>query len=257
MTVFAGALSTATKELGELLRKRRLLGLLLVVGLLLAVPYSVLLWQGGREPLWNLLTPVVFVGPLVLMVVAVVFAADLVSKEVEGHTLALLTTSPTSPAGVLLGKLAAPALAYVAMLGFVLLFFLPFALGHGLVMLEIILWLFLVPFLAFYVFATGLAVLLSVVTGTTRASFGGAFAAGLTLLFLMQEPPGLGFLFEERFPALWELLAYNPFQVAMGTGQDLLYGVPFPWFPLLLTLAMGLVLHGAAFALFQRVEVDA
>lgn len=250
------------KEAGDLLRERRLAVFLLMLSVALAVPVVVFgqsIGQGttGRFPpgFDELITPIVFVGPIPVLLLALILGSDSVSRERDETTLVLLATSPASRTGIWLGKLGGALLAYAAVAAVTLLFLVPHSLVLGWATLEAVFWLLLVPFLALYLFLLGVGFLASTLLSTSRASIGAALGVDLLLFLLQREPPGLGGFLREFAPGAYRFLEYTPFDAAAVAARAVAHGRPLPAVPLAVTLGGGLLLLGLSLAVFRRSEV--
>ncbi len=261
MSFVTGFRGVFLKEFAELFREKRLFAVVLAIVGLLAIPLSLFLDDllgsgygiGFSEPLM----PVAYVGPLALMILAVTFAADSVSKERDSGMLGLLLVSPVAPAGVLLAKVAAAFVAYFILAGVLTLTYATFAHAVGWVLLEVLFWIFMVPFFALFTFLVGASLFVSVLTKTSRSAVALASGVNVLLFFFTQEEPGIGFLLRQVAPRIYEWLEFNPMGAGSLGARALLSGSPFAWLPIITTFLAGVALVGAAYLVFRRQEVAA
>lgn len=250
------------KEAGDLLRERRLAVFLLMLSAALSVPVVLLgqtLGQGatGRHPpgFDELITPIVVVGPIPVLLLALTLGSDAVSRERDEGTLVLLATSPASRTGVWLGKLGGALLAYAALAAVTLVFLVPHSLVLGWTTLEAVAWILLVPFLLLYLFLLGVGFLASTLLSTSRASIGAALGVDLLLFLLQREPPGLGGFLQEFAPGAYGLLQYAPFDATAAAARAVAHGRPLPGVPLAVVAGSGLLLLALSLAAFRASEV--
>lgn len=240
-------------------RERRLFAILLALGVITALPFTFFLRSAiqyggfGASPS-EILIPLTFIIPIVLVITSLTFAADCVSKEKDSGMLGLVLSSPVTPEGFLAAKVAGTFLAYGAVMLFMLAFVGVIASAWGWVIVQALLWFFLVPFLALWIFLTGLALLVSVLLGSSKTAIGTAVAIYIPLFLL--QPGFLGELIRLVAPRVYDYLEYNPIAVAITVAGQITYGVEFRWLPILTTVGAGVAFAALAWVIFRRQEVN-
>lgn len=128
-----------SKELGAIVRNRRLLYYLLGVGVLTTVVF-LMITQFSRTP--SLRTYVDmhhFLGPLFAGFLALTLSGDAIARERQDRTFHLLFTAPVTKAGYLVALLASHATAFLAFIALSLVIGLTVGLVAGWVAVEIVL----------------------------------------------------------------------------------------------------------------------
>ncbi len=194
-------------------------------------------------------------GNLILMLIAAILGAGLISDEVNRDTLFLLLNRPVSRGRVLLTKYAvnAGALLAVSLLGSAALMVTAGALGHpqdtsGVLVSAALMWLGLL-------FVLGTALLLSVALENTLLAVAGAFLVwvltSVVPAFVAQQVAVLFLSSQGEFPAtLFDALAISPYWSSLAAYS----GDSFPATQLLVSLTTAALPLLAALWMFRRKE---
>ncbi|MHB8586062.1 MAG: ABC transporter permease [Thermoplasmatota archaeon] len=254
-TAFAGFSALFVKETKELLRERRLFIVCLTAAIFFAIPFSLLesriVSEGGYTAV---VIPFVFVLSLLFLVASVTFAADMVSKEKDSGMLLLVLSSPVTPEGILLAKVAMAYVVYLAIAAVTLFFAALLAPSIGTIIVIILAWYFLVPFLALWTFLVGLFVPISALLKTSKSSVGIGIAIILPLLLLSPFGP-LTSVIEIVFPGAADWLQWNPMAVAYNVGTAMAYGSSFDVTQPLAVALTGVLLGASGYFILRRQEV--
>lgn len=213
-------------------------------------PYS-----GGGQSLVGLMEPAFFFYTIGFAVLALFVLSDGVTKEREAGMLALVAAKPIVRWHIVLAKLVAGLVVYLASYLVTLLPGAVLALAMGFPAIEMLTLLYLGPFLVFYLFLLGLGLLLGVVASSSKVAIGTAAGLYIPMFFLMSDGPMQ--LLYTRYPGLQGIAAYTPFEAAHAATRVVVNGGQMPWGPLLVTAALGLTFAALAFWAFSRQEAAA
>ncbi len=261
MNALAGFRGVLSKELNELFREKRLAIVLVILGLFITIPLSffVMGFMNSGYPVSyaEVAYPLAYMGPLALIIIAITFGADAVSKEQDSGMLALILVSPVSPGGLLFAKITSAFIAYGLVATMYALVYTSIALAVGVIAIRVVFLLFLIPFLALFLFLMGVASTVSVLTSASRSAIAISFGLFFILFLLMPQEPGLGFLIRNLAPGVYAWLAFNPLGAAIASGLAIVSGSPFDWLPLITTTIAGIALIAFAYWRVTRLEVSA
>lgn len=199
--------------------------------------------------------PAYFFYAIAFLVLALFLLSDGVTKERESGMFPLVGAKPIRRSNVLLAKLAAGGVVYVASFLVSLLPLAVLAAALGFPVVQMIALLYLGPFLALYAFLLGFGLLVGVAASSSKVAIGSAAGIYLPLFMLMREGPMQ--LLYQSYPALAAVADYTPFNVAHAATRVVVNGGQMPWGGLAVTFALGAGLCGLAFFLFNRQEVAA
>ena len=196
-----------------------------------------------------------YIFSIAFVVLGLFVLSDGITKERESGMLPVVAATPAVRWHIPLAKVLAGFAAYGAAF---LVSVLPVGLlaySLGTPMLVLLAQLFLLPFLALYVFLLGFGLLLGTVFQSSKVAIG--TGAGIyLLLFLMAGDSPFQALYSS-YPIVERIVAFTPFQAAFTASQVVTFGGNMPWGPLVTTVALGAGLAGLAFYLFHRQEVAA
>ncbi|HWH08153.1 MAG TPA: ABC transporter permease subunit, partial [Candidatus Thermoplasmatota archaeon] len=209
--------------------------------------------RDNPESLGNLGEPAYWFYAIAFLVLALFLLSDGVTKERESGMFPLVGAKPIRRANVLLAKLAAGGVVYVASFAVSLLPLLILAVTIGAPVLEMMALLYLGPFLALYAFLLGFGLLVGVASSSSKVAIGSAAGIYLPLFMMMRDGPMQ--LLYQSYPAAGVVASYTPFNVAHDATQVIVTGGQMPWGGLVATFLAGAALCGAAFWLFSRQEV--
>ena len=197
--------------------------------------------------------PAYFFYAIAFLVLALFLLSDGVTKERESGMFPLVGAKPIRRTNVLLAKLAAGGVVYVASFLVSLLPLLVLTVALGGPVLEMMALLYLGPFLALYAFLLGFGLLVGVASSSSKVAIGSAAAIYLPLFLLMREGPMQ--LLYQSYPSLSTIAGYTPFNVAHEATRVVVNGGQMPWAGLVVTIAVGAACCAVAFWLFRRQEV--
>ena len=192
-------------------------------------------------------------GNLILMLMAAILGAGLISDETNRGTLFLLLNKPVSRGRVLLTKYAinAAVLLAISLLGSVALLVLAGVLGYpqdagGMIVSAVLMWLGLL-------FVLGTALLLSVALNNSLLAVAGTFLVWVLIsvfpAFVAQQVAVLFLSSQSEFPAtLLDALALSPYWSSL----DAYSGRSFPTAQLLVSLTTAAVPLLVALRVFKQ-----
>lgn len=187
------------------------------------------------------------------LVLALFLLSDGVTKERESGMLPLVGAKPIRRSNVLLAKLAAGGVVYVASFLVSLVPLLVLAAAIGFPAFEMVALLYLGPFLALYAFILGFGLLVGVACSSSKVAIGTAAAVYLPLFLLMRDGP-MQILYQNH-PKVAQLASYTPFNAAHDATLAVVFGGQMPWVGLVVTVALGAACCALAFWFFRRQEV--
>ena len=253
------------KEAADLVREKRFgvwalvfLGfwtLFLVLFLTFSTGPQAAFRRDNPEGISRLGEPAYFFYAIGFLVLALFLLSDGVTKERESGMFPLVGAKPIRRSNVLLAKLAAGGVVYVASFAVSLLPLLVLTAALGFPVLEMMTLLYLGPFLALYAFLLGFGLLVGVASSSSKVAIGAAAGIYLPLFMLMREGP-MSLLYQ-NYPTLATIAGYTPFNVAHDATRVVVNGGQMPWAGLVVTVLLGVALCGVAFWLFNRQEVAA
>jgi len=110
------------KEIGDLVRERRLLYFLFALSLIFSIVFSILIGFEDTAGPRTYMDVLFFAGPLFVAILAVVVAGDAVARERQDRTIHLLFTAPATKNGYLGALAMAHLVAFLAFSGMALLY---------------------------------------------------------------------------------------------------------------------------------------
>lgn len=251
------------KEAADLVRERRFgmwsiaflsfWSVFLVVFLASSTGPNAIYRRDNPEGVQVLAEAAYFFYAIAFVVLALFLLSDGVTKERESGMLPLVGAKPIRRSNVLLAKLAAGGLVYVASFLVSLLPLAVLAAAIGWPALEMVALLYAGPFLALYAFLLGFGLLVGVASTSSKVAIGSAAGIYLPLFLLMEEGPMQ--LLYQSYPTAQRVAALTPFNVAYKATRVVVHGGQMPWLGLVATFLAGAALCGAAFWLFSRQEV--
>lgn len=194
-----------------------------------------------------------FFYAIAFVVLALFILSDGISKERESGMLPLVGAKPITRANVLIAKALSGGLVYVASFLVSLLPAFALAVMMGMPAVELIVRLYVGPFLILYLFLLGVGLLLGVVASSSKVAIGTAAGVYLPLFFLMTNGP-LSSLFQS-YPILERISSYTPFSATFAAVRTVVHGGQMPWVPIVVVIAVGIACGVAAFLVYSRQEV--
>lgn len=209
--------------------------------------------RDSPEGVYMLGEPAYWFYAIGFIVLALFMLSDGLTKERESGMLPLVGAKPIRRSNILLAKLAAAGLVYVASFVVSLVPLLLLAAAIGAPVLELMARLYVGPFLALFVFLSGLGLFMGVVASSSKVAIGSTVAILLPLFLLMSDGPMT--LLYQSYPAAQVVASYTPFEVAHSASTVVMIGGQMPWAGLALTALVGIGFVALAFWVFSRQEV--
>ncbi|HUR69896.1 MAG TPA: ABC transporter permease subunit [Candidatus Thermoplasmatota archaeon] len=256
----------ARKELGDLVREKRFgawaltflaFWMVFLFFYLGSMERSSGGFYGPQNPqsIVSLVEPAFYFYGIGFAVLALFVLTDGITKEREAGMLALVAAKPIVRWHIVLAKLLAGIVVYLASFVVTIGPATILALAMGFPAFQMLALLYAGPFLILYLFLLGLGLLLGVVSSSSKVAIGTASGIFLPLFFLMTDGP-LQLLYQ-RYPGLRGVAAYTPFEASHQAARVAIQGGQMPWGPIAFTVAAALLFCALAFVVFARQEAAA